>query len=281
MDEKRIRIGNQTVPSAARPFEPFEYAVENGFDAFEWFLDGYGAGGRWEDVDLDGGARQKLRRTAAQNDISLSIHAPWWLDPFERSGNELLRGSLAFALDVGASNLNIHLSPEKGIEAFVRTLSPFLRTLVDLPLQLSIENIPSAGPEDFNDLFARLAGTGLPIEGSVCMCLDLGHANLYPPTRNDYLGFLDRLGAHVPINHLHLHENWGDEDSHLPLFSGPSAEDASGIEGFVERMKRRGFSGSIILEQWPDPPSLLNQARDRLIRMFASSPSRPREDRAF
>jgi sugar phosphate isomerase/epimerase len=281
MVEKRIRIGNQTAPSAIRPFEPFEYAVVNGFDAFEWFLDGYGVGDGWEGADLDGEARQELRRKAAQNDISMSVHAPWWLDPFDRSGNELLRGSLAFALDVGATNLNIHLSPEKGMEAFVRTLIPFLRTLADLPLHLSIENIPSTGPENFNELFPRLADTGLPIEGRVGMCLDLGHANLYPPTRNDYLGFLDRLGANVPIIHLHLHENWGNDDSHLPLFSGPSAEDASGIVGFVDRMKGRGFSGSIILEQWPDPPSLLNQARDRLTRMFASSPSSAAEDRAF
>jgi sugar phosphate isomerase/epimerase len=160
-------------------------------------------------------------------------------------------------------------------------VTPLIRSLIDLSLQLSIENIPSTGPEDFNELFRRFTDTGLLIEGRVGMCFDLGHANLYPPTCNDYLGFLDRLGAHVPINHLHLHENWGDDDSHLTLFFGPSAEDPSGIEGFVDRMKMREFSGSIILEQWPDPPSLLNQARDRLIRMFASGPSLLREDRAF
>jgi sugar phosphate isomerase/epimerase len=100
------------------------------------------------------------------------------------------------------------------------------------------------------------------------MCLDLGHANLSPATRNDYLGFIDRLAPHVPITHLHLHENYGDDDSHIPLFLGASARDPSGIEGFVDRMKRRGFSGCGIMEVWPDPPSLLNQARDRLLRMF-------------
>jgi hypothetical protein len=30
------------------------------------------------------------------------------------------------------------------------------------------------------------------------------------------------------------------------------------------RLKKRKFSGSIILEQWPEPHTLLNQARDRL-----------------
>lgn len=103
------------------------------------------------------------------------------------------------------------------------------------------------------------------------MCLDLGHANLSPVTRNDYLGFVDRLGPHVPIVHLHLHENYGDDDAHIPLFSGASERDPSGIRALVDRMKKRGFSGCAILEVWPDPPGLLNQARDRLLRMFNSN----------
>jgi sugar phosphate isomerase/epimerase len=160
-------------------------------------------------------------------------------------------------------------------------MNPLLCRLIDLPLQLSVENIPSTGPEDFNELFTRLGESEFEIEGVVGMCLDLGHANLFPPTRNDYLGFIDRIGPHVPIVHLHVHENYGDDDSHLPLFVGASHKDPSGIEGFVERMKRRGFSGCAIMEVWPDPPTLLNRARDRLIRMFDSDPTDLREGRAF
>jgi hypothetical protein len=40
-------------------------------------------------------------------------------------------------------------------------------------------------------------------------------------------------------------------------------------------MKRRGFSGSLILEQWPQPPSLLNQARDALLRIWNNEPPAP------
>ena len=39
----------------------------------------------------------------------------------------------------------------------------------------------------------------------------------------------------------------------------------------MERLKRRSFSGTVILEQWPDPPSLLDNARDRLRAMFLAS----------
>src|SRR5208283_760872 len=91
-------------------------------------------------------------------------------------------------------------------------------------------------------------------------------------THNRYLEFVDRLDSRVPIIHAHLHENWGDADTHLPLFTGPAGRDDSGIRGLIERLRHRDFSGSIILEQWPDPPSLLNQARDRLLALLIPKP---------
>ena len=54
----------------------------------------------------------------------------------------------------------------------------------------------------------------------------------------------------------------------LPVFTGPSGKDDAGLRNFIKRLKERDFSGAIILEQWPDPPSLLNQARDKLQSMF-------------
>jgi sugar phosphate isomerase/epimerase len=268
MLEKRVRIGNQSASSARRITDPFEYAVENGFDAFEWFLDWNGTDHGRDEADLAPEARREIGRTAAEHDIALSVHAPWRLDPFEPEGYEELLRSLRFATDVGAANLNIHLASQRGLQAFEEILRPFLDRLADLRIRLSIENVPRSEPDEFNELFARFADSGLEGGGLVGMCLDLGHANLCPQTNNDYLGFIDRLAPHVPIVHLHLHENYGDDDSHIPLFRGASARDPSGIEGFVDRMKRRGFSGLGILEMWPDPPVVLNQARDRLLRMF-------------
>src|ERR1035438_3791450 len=102
------------------------------------------------------------------------------------------------------------------------------------------------------------------------MCLDVGHANLCGVTRNDYLRYLDELREQVPIIHVHLHENWGDRDSHLTLFTGPARGDSRGVEGLLSRLEKRHFSGSMILEQWPAPPSLLNMARDRLNPLLAN-----------
>jgi hypothetical protein len=56
----------------------------------------------------------------------------------------------------------------------------------------------------------------------------------------------------VPIIRAHEHENEGDRDGHLPLFSGPAGRDSAGIAGLIGRLIGRAFDGCIILEQWPN-----------------------------
>jgi phosphoglucan,water dikinase len=264
----RIRIGNQTAFSASCVTLPFEYAVENGFDAFEWFPDKKEWGAGWTDDDISPDARARIRETARSRDILLSVHAPWQADPLSPDGLEPFSKSVQLAGDIGASIVNVHLSNSRGIEAYLEGLAVWMRILSREEIRLSIENTPLTGPEELNELFSRLPSRFPKMADRVGMCLDLGHANLCEATRNDYLGFMDRLGPHVPIVHVHAHENYGDADSHLPLFTGPAGKDSRGIEGFIQRLLQRRFSGAIILEQWPEPPTLLNTARDRLIEII-------------
>ncbi len=293
-----IYIGNQTACWAATPREPFDYAVASGFNAFEWFPDKKPNGG-WDENDLDGAQRRNLRELARARGMRLSVHARWQANPLQPESHPLFEKDIELARDLGAVLLNIHLYHERGISAYIEAIRPLIRRAAEAGIQLSIENTPHHSPEDFNELFAQLrrleggfmsrGGDGSspslaeqsskrgdepspPLFAHVGMCLDLGHANLCAATRNDYLQFVDRLASHVPIIHLHLHENYGDADTHLPLFTGPAGRDDSGIRGLLARLQRRQFSGSIILEQWPHPPSLLNQARDKLLALLAALP---------
>ncbi len=268
MSERRIRIGNQTAFSALTLIQPFEYALENGFDAFEWFPDKKESGEGWEESDLDAETRRYIKNVSLEHDIRLSVHTPWEVNPLQPKAWERLLEDLEFARDIGASNLNIHLYTDQGIDAYVEAVSPFIRRLAQVGIKLSIENTPITGPEAFNELFKKLRSLNSTDTDCVGMCLDIGHANLCSATLNDYLKFIDMLDSQVPIIHIHMHENYGDYDSHLPLFSGPAGIDASGIEGFIERLKKRNFSGCIIFEQWPQPPTLLNEARNRLRKMI-------------
>jgi sugar phosphate isomerase/epimerase len=267
MEIPSIRIGNQTscqVPARL----PYEFALRHGFDAFEWFSDRGRFG--WCEADMDAGERRVLREEAVGHGVLFSVHAPHAANPVSSEGASEIRRSIDFAGDVAARVVNIHLFVDQGARAYADALGPLLEAARAAAVGLSLENTPQTSPEDFNAVFAVLA-TMPEAKGRVGVCLDMGHANLHPGTPNDYLLFVDRLGNYVPIVHWHAHENWGDRDSHLTLFTGPSADDDRGLRGLVLRLVRRGFCGSVVLEQWPQPPGLLVEARDRLLRLWDSA----------
>ena len=265
---KQIRIGNQTAFSATKLTLPFEYAIANGFDSFEWFPDKNECGTGWDISDIDRKMRSDIKESSLEHDIKLSVHAPWDAISRKPITNKTLSNKLKFAHDIGASLINIHLYTDDGLESYVKAIASIIKGSAEIGIKLSIENTPFTDPEDFNKLFTILWNQKEIKTDHVGMCLDIGHANLCSSTRNDYLLFIDRIVPEVPIIHIHLHENYGDHDSHLPLFSGPAKENDAGISGLIERLHKRKFHGSIILEQWPVPPSLLNEARNRLYQFF-------------
>ena len=262
-----IRIGNQTSFSVS-PTLPFEYAVKNGFKAFEWFPDKQTSGIGWDLDDINSDTRSYINMTAFKNDVNLTVHTPWRANPLLVEGNEVILKTFNFARDINASLVNIHLYTDKGLDNYVKSIIPVIKRAKEFGIKLAIENTPITTPDDFNKMFVIIQNlNGIKIE-NIGMCLDIGHANLCSLTQNDYIAFIDQITPDVPIIHIHLHENYGDYDSHLPLFTGPSQNNDSGIRELVKRLKKRRFSGSIILEQWPQPPSLLNQSRDRLYQIF-------------
>ena len=272
-----IRIGNQTAISCADPLEPFHFAVENGFDAFEWFADkkehedGTIAG--WDESDMDADTRRGIRDAGAAHNVLFTVHAPWQANPLHADGIPLLIRSIDFARDIGANLVNLHLYMDDGPDSYARALEPVLQYAIAAKLRISIENTPHTTPDDFNQTFACLAKLPAIPTGTAGMCLDIGHANLCAPTHNNFIRYLDLLADDVPIIHLHAHENHGDRDSHLTLFTGPSREDDSGIRAFVERMRRRDYRGAVILEQWPNPPQLLVEAATRLRGLWEQRPA--------
>jgi sugar phosphate isomerase/epimerase len=268
MGERRsVRIGNQSAFSASPLTAPFDFALAHGFDSFEWFPDKRPGGPGWMARDLDSATRREIRARARDHGVTLSVHAPVHAEPLRPGADRELDESLHLAVDLGATLLNIHLSDPAQVEQYAAAVTPLLERCAVSGVRLAIENVPGTGPEDFNRLFALLPRVAGPT-GPVGMCLDVGHANLYAGTHNNYLGYVDRLGPGVPIIHLHLHENWGDRDSHLVIFTGPAGRDPAGVLGLLDRLAGRGFAGSIVLEQWPDPPEMLEEARSRLLSLL-------------
>jgi sugar phosphate isomerase/epimerase len=259
-------IGNQA-NSKARPLSaPFDFALAQGFDSFEWYSDP--ARGGWTEGSFDADARARLRDTARERGLRMTLHSPNSANLFKPEGVGLVYTSLDFAAEVGIASVNIHLLPWKGVDAYVRAVTPLLLYGASAGVKVSIENIPETEPELFNQVFTQILR--IPgLSGNVGMCFDMGHANLCAATRNDYVRFVDLLGPHVPIIQWHAHENLGDGDHHLPLFTGPAGENDGGVRVLVQRLIARGFHGSVVMECWPDRPEVLVEARRRLQAIIA------------
>jgi sugar phosphate isomerase/epimerase len=276
--ERTMRIGNQTACWVPEILLPFHFAVQHGFRAFEWFPDRDHFGHGWDESSLPEQFRRQIRRTAGEHDITLSVHSPLSADPLEPGGVEAVLSSVEFARDLGATLVNVHLRLDQGTEPFLQAIRPLAEATWAAGISLSFENTPMTHPEQINRFFARMHQTSsnsLNTSGQITpnrfqtgLCLDVGHANLCNSTRNDYLRFIDLLDPEVPIVHVHLHENAGDHDSHLVVFTGPAKQDDRGIRGLIRRLRQRNFTGSFIMEQWPQPPEMLIEARDRLEKLW-------------
>jgi len=267
----RIRIGNQTAFSAAESLAPLEFAIAQGFDSFEWFSDKKyyddGSSRGWGFSDMEPAERTRIACIGKEHDILYTVHVPWQANPLYEQGSELLMESIDFARDIGADLINLHLYMEQGPDVFLERLAPVISYAIKNGVRIAIENTPETSPGDFRDFFARLAQSEFK-NAPVGMCLDIGHANLYEHTHNDFIRFIDELGPEVPIIHTHVHENYGDADRHMPLFTGPAKENDGGIRAFTKRMERRGYQGAMVLEVWPQPPQLLTEAEKRLRSML-------------
>jgi sugar phosphate isomerase/epimerase len=73
-----------------------------------------------------------------------------------------------------------------------------------------LENVYETDPELFLKLLIRIDAP------NVKLCLDTGHLHAFGG--GDFPGWLRILSPH--IGHLHLHDNHGDQDSHLALGQG-------------------------------------------------------------
>lgn len=259
-----IYIGNQSAFSSPSIMAPFEYAIENGFKAFEWFPDKKDWGAGFNALDIDKDLRKIIKDKSLANTIHLSVHADCLCNPLLEHTHNQFFNCIELAKDIGALLINIHLFIEEGIKRYLDSLIPFIIKTSQLGIKLSIENTPKTTPQDFNALFNAMRNNRRINTSHIGMCLDIGHANLCYTTNNNYLGFIDQLDKSLPIIHIHMHENYGDNDTHLPVFTGPAGSNPTGIIEVLRHLKNRQFRGAIILEQWPDDRAILRFSRDRL-----------------
>ena len=102
----------------------------------------------------------------------------------------------------------------------------------NLGVMATIENMPNFEPMIYQNI-ADL--NQLLVENEMHMTLDIGHAN--------HVGYAPDEMIFDSIKHVHVHDNLGDDDSHLPLGEG-----SIDLKYIINTLESKNYDGIYILE---------------------------------
>lgn len=213
-------------------------------------------------------------RIKTELDVGFTVHAPV-LDIHLGSLNQKIReiaqaeikASLDFARDIGASLVVVHPAPailsmpagewckqnyeslREATEKSIQQESNVLRSLKDLAdyapdILLGVENLifPHElyrSPKEIQELLEKVN------RSNVGFTFDVGHAQISGHNPTDFINVLgDQL------YHVHLHDNNGVIDEHLPLGQG-----IIDYVGIIQSLKQNDYLGVVNLEFSPISPA--------------------------
>jgi len=195
----------------------------------------------------------EIRSALAGEGLELPVvHLPtfvWLADVYpsirEASVNEVFK-ALDLAAELGARKAVLHPGYLTGLMTFIpevgkgyaaESLQQILKRSDGLGVTVCLENMfPRAGhmyrPEEFTEVLDQNPG--------MMMTLDLGHANIRA-SKSRITDFVK--AAYGRIGHVHVGDNNGQEDDHLPVGAG-RADIAQGLAA----IKASGYDDTITLE---------------------------------
>ncbi len=218
-----------------------------------------------DDPKLRGmGGVRRLKDLLSSYDFELVVHAPY-IDLNPASLNPLilattrriLAGSIRLAETLEAQHLICHpgtFPPEyhrslrrRALLNMTQLIRQLAQQATNSNIDLLIENLPRgeasplvSTPEELRDFIGQV---------NVGIALDLGHAN----TMGDPQQFISVLAGAIKV--VHLHDNHGETDEHLPLGRGTLR-----LRSCLITLSKVRYDGPIIL-QVRSIPGMLNSLR--------------------
>jgi sugar phosphate isomerase/epimerase len=137
------------------------------------------------------------------------------------------------------------------------SIEAILKKAVSLNITLCIENMfPQAHflvqPYEFQSFFESFP--------EIRLTLDVGHANL-GGGKNKSSEFIQRYGYR--IGHVHANDNFGKEDSHLPIGAG-----IIDFERIIKELKTAQYDETITLEVFSRDRDYLKISKEKIKRMW-------------
>jgi sugar phosphate isomerase/epimerase len=261
-----MQIGAMNHP-ARDPLAEIECFGKHGFDFVDFTLEPPAA-----DPDvLDPVA---IRAALARYNLGVVGHTAWFIpfgSPFAKIREASLgefRRALRMAHQIGAKVLNTHYCKppnffprEKVIQWHVEVMSQLCKDAATLGMTIVLEHVPHGGHEQLETIVAIMHEVPL-----LRFHLDSGHAKL-ERGYDRWDEYLDRLGP--KLLHIHLSENDGSSDQHLPLGSVPRSN--TNWPRHIAKLKATGYDGTITLEVFAPEKEYLLLSRDLLRRWWGGN----------
>jgi sugar phosphate isomerase/epimerase len=261
-----MQIGAMNHP-ARDPLEEIHWIGEHGFDFVDFTLEPPAA----DPQQIDARA---ITAALAQYGLGVVAHTPWFIpvsSPLAgiRSATLTeLRRCLVAAQAIGASTMNVHYRPiprvfsaEQSIAWHVETLAPLCDLAAQAEITIVLEHVPEGGQrqlENIVEILHRVQRLGFH--------LDSGHAKL-ESSYDRFNDYVDILGN--KIRHVHLSDNDGSSDQHLPL--GAVGRLLTDWPGHIRRLKQSGYDETITLEVFAPCREYLLVSRDLLRNWWADA----------
>lgn len=217
--------------------------------------------------------RAAIRKALQQNRLGLVCHMPTFVysahltDAIRDASVQEVLGSLVAAARLGAEKVVLHPGIVDGLAVFIqetalahatRSMAQFVAAAKRLDLVLCIENLfPRLGPYAQIDAFERL----FQQFDSARFVLDVGHAHIDDPSGSRVFTFIERFADR--LEHLHLSDNRGVVDDHLPIGKGTLP-----MKSVVRALAAAGFNGTATLEIFGHPRQSIVESRNVVEAMF-------------
>ena len=185
--------------------------------------------------------------------------------------------SLEVAAELGSQKVVLHPGHIGGLGIYVEqtalahannSLAAIIDHAQTLGLCVCLENMfpkcrAFVEPDDFVEILQRFPDLKLT--------LDTGHANIANPGGRRILEFIEKFGPR--IGHLHVSDNFGERDDHIPLGAGKID-----FLKIVTALKQTGYDDTVTLEIFSEDRRKLRKSRDRLDRLYRTEIRSQRSD---
>ncbi|MEZ4529372.1 MAG: sugar phosphate isomerase/epimerase family protein [Desulfobacterales bacterium] len=218
--------------------------------------------------------KKDLLRALADHNMGLVCHLPTFVytadftESIRQTSLEEMLASVETAAELEPSRTVLHPGMISGLGIIAKdtarkyaleSLHTVVRKAGEVGLFLCLENMPPvAGAFTEPEEMAQL----LEIFPSQGMTLDVGHAHIKEEGKNRIKEFFRLAGKR--IRHIHVSDNKGKRDDHLPV--GKGSIDFSEI---IRELKKIGYAETVTLEIFTEDRRELIRSRERFADLLA------------